>query len=133
MATVNILGNAPKVQGRQRDHFWIHVDNAATITIVSTQFLRSRMTDVTIPPVTHVVMMNAHPERIEAYGTLRFEVRDEEHQAWKRITLYNVAFVPQSNWNLLSWTAHADALVKGNGEVPVPHYAARVHLGGEQG
>jgi hypothetical protein len=118
--TVNIQGTALHVKGRQRDHFWLHIDNAATITLVSSMFLRNRMTDVIIPQATHVVMMNAHPERIEAYGTLSVEVRDENTSTWKSITLYNVAFVPKSNWNLLSWTAHADALVKDKGEVPVP-------------
>jgi hypothetical protein len=100
VAIVNLASSA-RPQRRSQDarqrFFYLQIDSCSNLNLVGPDV----PVEGFIATENEYVMMNAHPEKIMGYGTLRCEAKDEATGAWTPMTIENVAVVPGSNFNLL--------------------------------
>jgi hypothetical protein len=71
-----------------------------------------------------VVMMNAHPAKVDSYGDLHVEVHDDATGKWYPLVVMNVAVVPSSDFNLIGWSSYADQLKSAGAKRPRLLYGA---------
>lgn len=142
VAIVNLASSA-RPQRRSQDarqrFFYLQVDSCSNLNLVGPNV----PVEGFIATENEYVMMNAHPEKIMGYGTLRCEAKDEATEAWTPMTIENVAVVPGSNFNLLGWTPFAKQLASNTTNkmqlifegttVRVPLDARRTVVGAQRG
>ena len=87
----------------------LHVDNCASISVVGDS-LRLGLRD--FRPAKHgdVVMMNNFPAAVKGYGDLHVHVLCARKNVSRQLVLREVAYVPTSRFNLLSWSRYAEQL-----------------------
>ena len=119
-------------KGRRKDRFFfLQVDTCANISIVGSRAVIERLTDIRKATKGQVVMMNSHPESIEAYGTLTCDLKDEATGEWMRLVLRDVAVVPGSSFNLLGWSAYKRQIaneMRSPGPLSLVFSGEKVHL-----
>jgi hypothetical protein len=118
VAHVNVVSVPARSKQKDQTFFFLQVDTAANITLVrfSMEQAKAVMTNVRLAK-NKLVMMNAHPAEIVAFGSMTFQVLDDNTNTWKWLTIDDVAVVPSSKFNLLGWTPYAKQLEK---QRPVP-------------
>lgn len=122
VARVNVTGTpGPPADARlKRQVFFVVLDNGANISVAGSVAARARVRDVRPAGENDVVMMNSHPAHITGYGTLDTEFQDTVTEKWFPVTLENVAVCPDSDHDLLGWSAYADTVAKRTGREPPP-------------
>jgi len=102
--TINLTSKIPT------GHWRLHPDSGATLTVGAGRHVFEALTNARPAPDGDVVMMNAHPETITHYGDLLLSVRDSATGEVKALQLRDVAYVPGSNYCLLSSRQYLDQL-----------------------
>jgi hypothetical protein len=127
VAHVNLTGKPqarkPQAHVRRRLHrqqFFFVVDSGANTTVAGSAAARARVRDVRPAGENDVIMMNSHPARITGYGTLDAEFQDAATEEWFLVALENVAVCPDSDYDLLGWSAYADGVARRTGSEPPP-------------
>ena len=110
---VTVTNDTPKPRPHNvRDSartMYLLIDGGANISVLMSTY-QSWLTNLRLAKTGDVVMMNAHPAPIKAYGDLRVDVHDDATGEWRQLVLLGVAVVPSSDFNLLGWTSYADQL-----------------------
>jgi len=116
----NVVGvvNVSQADDVAAGEFVLHVDNAASLMLVTGEPVRKAMFNVRPAPPGDVVLMNTHPEPISQYGDLRLQIICAESARRHVVVLRDVAFCPTSKFSLLGWSRYADALCAATGRDP---------------
>jgi hypothetical protein len=103
-----------------RQVFFLVLDTAANISVAGSVAAQTQVYDVRPAGELDVVLMNSHPSRITGYGKMDVELQDAVTKTWRAATLTNVAVCPDSDHDLLGWSAYADALSSRAGDHKLP-------------
>ena len=118
---INIIGHLnvlhrglPEPVGRwARRFFYMHQDTCANCVVVGSDAARACMKNVRAAHPDDHILMNSHPARVMLYGDLCVELFDERTHTWVEVTIANAAYVPESRFDLLGFSAYQKQLWPG--------------------